>query len=117
MQTHDLLSLISKELDLRKGENIKVIDVKNRTSVTDFMIVVTGSSERHARSLSHYVKEKVKQNGLKPLGLEGEDGSDWVLLDLGDIIIHIMTAQARERYQLEKLWSVDSREEEIAQVE
>ncbi len=108
MQTDELLTIVTAELDERKGENISVVDVKGRTSVTDFMVLVTATSERHAKALSEYVAEKVKKHGFKPLGIEGEQGADWVLLDLGDIVLHIMTTQSRERYQLEKLWSIDS---------
>lgn len=115
MQTDELLAIVTAELDERKGQSISVIDVKGRTSVTDFMVLVTATSERHAKSLSDYVAEKVKKYGFKPLGIEGEQGSDWVLLDLGDIIVHIMTAQSREHYQLEKLWSIDSRKDVIEQ--
>lgn len=117
MQTEELVKVVAAELDFRKGENVIVIDVRERTSVTDFMILATGTSERHARSLCGYVSEKVKELGIRPLGVEGEQGgSDWVLLDLGDIIVHVMTAQARDLYQLEKLWSVDSRTQEMAKV-
>ena len=113
MQTNELLTLVTAELDERKGQSITVIDVKDRSSVTDFMVLVTATSERHGQSLSSYITIKVKEHGMKPLGLEGEQGSDWVLLDLGDIVLHIMTTQARERYQLEKLWSIETRREEI----
>lgn len=113
MQQNELVKIVTDELDLRKGENITVIDVQGRTSVTDFMVLVTATSERHAKSLCGYVTEKIKELGERPLGLEGEQGSDWVLLDLGDIIVHVMTAQARALYQLEKLWSVDTRAQEM----
>lgn len=108
MQTDELLTIVTTELDDRKGQSISVVDVKGRTSVTDFMVLVTATSERHAKALSDYVAEKVREQGIKPLGIEGEQGADWVLLDLGDIVLHIMTAQCRERYQLEKLWSIDA---------
>jgi ribosome-associated protein len=75
------------------------------------MVLVTGTSDRHLKSLCDYVSEKLKENGVRPLGVEGDLGSDWVLLDLGDVIVHAMTAQAREFYQLEKLWSVDRAKE------
>ena len=113
MQIDELLTLVTAELDERKGQSISVIDVKGRTSVTDIMILATATSERHAQSISAYVAEKVKKHGVKPLGIEGEQGSDWVLVDLGDIILHVMTAQARELYQLEKLWSIDTRMTEV----
>lgn len=111
MQTKDLLKMVEEVLDERKGQNITVLDVEGKTSVTDFMVLATSTSERHAKALCDYVVEKVKENGLTPLGVEGRAVSDWVLLDLGDVILHVMTAQAREFYQLEKLWSVDRDDE------
>jgi len=113
MQTKELLKMVESVLDERKGQNITVLDVIGKTSVTDFMVLATSTSERHAKALSDYVVEKVKANGFMPLGVEGQQGSDWVLVDLGDVILHVMTAQAREFYQLEKLWSVDRAEELI----
>lgn len=111
MQTEELLKLVETELDLRKALNITTLDVRGKTSITDYMVVATGTSVRHAKSLCEYVVEKVKENGLQPLGVEGEAGSDWVLLDLGDVVLHLMTGQAREFYQLEKLWSVSGDKE------
>ena len=108
MQTEALLALVQTELDDRKGQYITTIDVRGKTSFTDYMVIATGTSDRHLKSLCDHVAEKAKENGVTPLGIEGALGSDWVLLDLGDIIVHVMTAQAREFYQLEKLWSVNS---------
>ena len=113
MQTKELLKMVESVLDERKGQNITTLDVIGKTSVTDYMVLATSTSERHAKALSDYVVEKVKANGFMPLGVEGQQGSDWVLVDLGDVILHVMTAQAREFYQLEKLWSVDRAEELI----
>jgi len=107
MQTKDLLKIVEGVLGDRKGQEITVLDVIGKTSVTDYMVVVTATSQRHAKSLADYVLVEVKENGVKPLGVEGQQNSDWVLLDLGDIILHVMTAEARDFYQLEKLWSVD----------
>ena len=106
MQAEELLKLVENVLDDRKAHQIKVLDVRGKSSITDYMVVATATSSRHAQSLCEYVVEKVKENGLHPLGIEGQPGSDWVLLDLGDVVIHVMTGQAREYYQLEKLWSV-----------
>jgi len=75
------------------------------------MVVATGTSDRHIKSLCDYVAEKDKESGFTTSGIAGDLGSDWVLLDLGDVIVHVMTAQAREFYQLEKLWSVDHAKE------
>lgn len=106
MQAEQLLKLVETELDERKAHQIAILDVRGKTSITDFMVVATATSTRHAKSLCDYVLEKVKENGIQPLGVEGEQGSDWVLVDLGDVVLHVMTGQAREFYQLEKLWSV-----------
>lgn len=114
MQAENLLKIVQDVLDERKGQHITTLDVQGKNSFTDYMVLVTGTSDRHLKSLCDYVSEKVKENGFKPLGIEGDLGSDWVLLDLGDVIVHAMTAQAREFYQLEKLWSVD-RPKEIEQ--
>lgn len=111
MQSNELVKLVETELDQHKGLNITTLDVHNKTSITDYMVVVSATSSRHARALCDYVAEKAKENGVQPLGVEGQLGSDWILLDLGDVILHVMAGQAREFYQLEKLWSVtgDSR--------
>ncbi|MDD5277779.1 MAG: ribosome silencing factor [Methylovulum sp.] len=107
MQTEELLKIVQTILDDRKGQDITTLDVRDKTSFTDYMVIATGTSNRHLISLCDYVAEKLKEAGFKPLGVEGDLSSDWVLLDLGDVIVHTMTAQAREFYQLEKLWSVD----------
>lgn len=106
MQTEALLKMVQKVLDERKGHNIVTLDVRNKTSFTDYMVVVTGTSDRHLRSLCDYVVIACEENGISPLGIEGGVGVDWVLLDLGDVIVHAMTSQGRGFYQLEKLWSV-----------
>lgn len=107
MQAEELLKIVQKVLDQRKGLHITTLDVRGKTSFTDYMVIVTGTSDRHLRSLCDYITEEVKEKGFRPLGMEGDLGSDWILLDLGDVIVHAMTPQAREYYQLEKLWSVD----------
>ncbi len=106
MQIDKILTLVTDELTKNKGQEISIINVQDRTSIADFMVIVTSTSSRHSYALSNYVSEKIKQAGLKPLGFEGDKESEWVLLDLGDIIVHLMTTQARELYQLEKLWSL-----------
>lgn len=107
MQTEAVLTLVQTVLDERKGHNIITLDVRDKTSFTDYMVVVTGTSDRHIKALCDYIVDKIEENGMKPLGMEGGLTSDWVLLDLGDVIVHAMTQQARDFYQLEKLWSVD----------
>ncbi len=107
MQQNELLTIVQNTLDDKKALNIKTIDVQGKTSVTDFMVIATGTSDRHLNSLSGYVVDAIKAIGVTPLGIEGNDGSNWVLVDLGDIILHLMTEQTREFYQLEKLWEPD----------
>lgn len=106
MQAEDVLKIVQEVLDERKGQFITTLDVRDKTSFTDYMVLVTGTSTRHIKSLCDYVVEKLAEHGFRPLGMEGDISSDWVLLDLGDVIVHAMTVQAREFYQLEKLWSV-----------
>lgn len=104
MQTKAMLKVVEAVLDDKKAQDIKIISVEGKTSVTDFMVIATGTSARHLNSLSNYVLDELKNNNIRPLGVEGDDGSDWVLVDLGDLILHLMTAPTREFYQLEKLW-------------
>ncbi|MEN9897539.1 MAG: ribosome silencing factor [Pseudomonadota bacterium] len=106
MQTEALLKIVEDVLEERKAHNMVVLDVRGKTSFTDYMIVVTGTSNRHIKALCDYVEVAVKEKGFLPLGMEGDITSDWVLLDLGDVIVHAMTDQSREYYQIEKLWSV-----------
>lgn len=114
MQTEDLLKIVQTVLDERKGQYITILDVKDKTSFTDYMVIVTGTSGRHLKSMCDHVAEAMKEQGYPPLGMEGDMGSDWILLDLGDIIVHAFTAQTREFYQLEKLWSVDGVKEKAS---
>ena len=106
MQTDTLLALVEGELNERKAQDMVVLDVRGKTSFTDYMVVVTGTSNRHLKALCDYVEAKVKASGVQPLGMEGDMTSDWVLLDLGDVIVHAMTQQTRDNYQLERLWTV-----------
>jgi len=116
MQSDKLLQIVLAELDERKGLQINSLDLREKTSFTDYMVIVTGTSNRHLMSMCEHVAAKAEENGVQPLGLEGGPGADWVLLDLGDVIVQAMTAQAREYYQIEKLWSVDKPKEIEKQV-
>jgi ribosome-associated protein len=113
MQTEELLKIVQTVLDERKGQYITTIDVKEKSSFTDYMVLVTGTSDRHLKSLCEHIAVLVKERGGMVLGMEGDLGSEWILLDLGDVIVHAMTAQTREFYQLEKLWSVDAPREKL----
>ncbi|OOZ40897.1 ribosome silencing factor [Solemya pervernicosa gill symbiont] len=108
MQAEELKSLAVEALEDLKGIEIEVLDVRGKTSIADFMVVATGTSSRHVKSLADNVALKAKQGGVPPLGVEGEQGSDWVLIDLVDVLVHVMLREARDFYNIEKLWSVDA---------
>jgi len=106
MQTEALKQVALKALDDLKGTDITEMDVRDMTSVTDFMIVASGTSGRHVKSLAEAVVLACKRVGVSPLGVEGERESEWVLVDLGDVVVHVMQPRIREFYALEKLWTV-----------
>ncbi|NKF21371.1 ribosome silencing factor [Solimonas marina] len=108
-----LATLALNALEDLKGQDITVLDVQKLTTVTDTMIICTGTSNRHVKSLAQNVAEDAKHAGHQPLGLEGTDQGEWVLVDLGGVVVHVMQAQARAFYQLEKLWTVVEEVEEI----
>lgn len=104
MQAEQIKNLAVSALEDLKAQNIITLDVRGRTSVTDWMIIATGTSTRHVAAVANNVEEKAKENGLQPKGVEGRGGSDWVLIDLIDVVVHVMTEQARDFYDLERLW-------------
>lgn len=106
MQTQELTDLVVAALDDLKGLDIRVFDVSGVTPITDRMVIATGRSDRHVKSLAQNVVVQAKGAQHPPRGTEGLRQGDWVLVDLGDVIVHVMQAQARAFYQLEKLWDV-----------
>ena len=105
MQPEAIKKLALRALEELKSENIVVLDVRNYASFTDFMILASGKSTRHVKSIADEVIEAAKSASLPPLGVEGEDVGEWVLVDLGDVIVHIMLPDTRQFYDLERLWS------------
>ena len=106
MNSNEVIEMAVKALEDMKGVDLTVIDIVGKSSIADAMIVVTGTSQRHVKSLAESVRITSKEASHPPLGIEGGDSSDWVLVDLGDVIVHVMTEEKREFYSLEKLWSV-----------
>lgn len=101
-----LIETITAALDDLKAQNVTVLDVRNLTDVTDTIVIASGTSDRHVKSLAGSVYEKAKQAGFRPIGMEGEKEGEWVLVDLQDAIVHVMLPRVREFYGLEKLWDV-----------
>jgi ribosome-associated protein len=108
MTIDELKKLVIDALDEIKAEDVTVLDVKDKTSVTDWIIIASGSSSRHVKSVANSVTVAAKEANRPPLGVEGETEGEWVLVDLGDVIVHVMQRQVREYYDLESLWSVDA---------
>jgi len=106
MQPEQLKLLALDALDDMKAVDVNVLDVRGMTSVMDYMIVASASSARHLKALANVVSEQAKSADMPPLGVEGESGGEWALVDLGDVVVHVMLPQVRDFYQLEKLWSV-----------
>ncbi len=106
MNSKQLSDLVVDALEEVKAKDIVKLDVRKLTTVTDYMIVASGTSNRHVKALADAVAEKSRQAGHRPLGIEGENGSEWVLLDLQDALVHVMLPRVREFYNLEQLWSL-----------
>ncbi|MBT8084956.1 MAG: ribosome silencing factor [Woeseia sp.] len=114
MKSRELSKLVLNALEDVKGKDIVVLDVREMTSVTDYMIVASGTSSRHVKALTDAVAQKAKAAGRPVVGMEGEEGGEWVLLDLQDALVHVMLPRVREFYNLEKLWSLRPTKDAVA---
>ncbi|HEY0179518.1 MAG TPA: ribosome silencing factor [Dokdonella sp.] len=101
-----LRGIVIGALDKLKARDVQEIDVRGKSPVTDLLVVASGTSTRHVKSLADEVVKQAKQDGLPPLGVEGQREAEWVLVDLGDVIVHVMMPRTREFYGLERLWTV-----------
>ena len=110
MTLNDEISLLLEEY---KAENVIKLDVKDKSSVTDTMIIASGRSTRHEKSIADNIIKKLKKIKVKPLGIEGYTKSEWVLIDFGDVLVHVMHPDAREFYSLEKLWDESINNEQM----
>lgn len=109
-----VMKAVEKALDEMKAVNIKVLDVHKLTDIADTMVIATGNSDRHVRSIADRVVEYAKKAGFRPMGVEGERDGEWVLVDLQDVVVHIMLPRVREFYRLENLWDVSAARREAA---
>ncbi|HTC37788.1 MAG TPA: ribosome silencing factor [Steroidobacteraceae bacterium] len=101
-----LKTVILAALDDMKALEVKFLDVRGLTDIADFMVIASGTSDRHVRSVAQRVVEKAKEAGFRPHGVEGQQDADWVLIDLNEMIVHVMLPRVREFYGLEKLWDM-----------
>ncbi|RTE66976.1 ribosome silencing factor [Amphritea opalescens] len=107
MEMDQMIIAVREALDDMKARDIVEIDVTNKSTVTDRMVIASGTSKRHVMSIGQHVQEEMKRQGVMPLGIEGVDTGEWVLVDLGDLVVHVMMPDARSFYDLEKLWGFD----------
>jgi ribosome-associated protein len=105
MHKKALLDNILDALSDLKAVSVLPLDVHKMTSITEYMVIATGTSSRHVSAIADNVVRKLKMIHIEPLGIEGDTDAEWVLVDLGEVVVHIMQAKARDFYQLEKLWT------------
>ncbi|MGL5006963.1 MAG: ribosome silencing factor [Plesiomonas sp.] len=104
MQGQQLQDFIIDKIDDLKGQQITALNVQGKSSITDYMVICTGTSTRHVISVAEHVAKEAKLAGIEPMGIEGTQTGDWVIVDLGDVIVHVMQEESRAAYQLERLW-------------
>jgi len=107
MQVEELRDLVIETLEEMKAQDIKVLDVRGKTSITDIMVIASGTSDRHVKATAETVAFKAKEAGETPLGSEGLNEGEWALIDLNGVVVHIMQTKVRDFYQLERLWEMD----------
>ena len=114
MESNALKDLVIDALDDIKGIEIVALNVEGQTDIADHMVVASGTSPRQVKALSDSVIEKAKAQGVRPIGVEGQDTAEWILIDLGDVIVHVMLPKVREFYDLERLWSLSPNQDDDA---
>ncbi|NQV68903.1 MAG: ribosome silencing factor [Pseudohongiella sp.] len=115
MNSKRLSKLVVTALEDMKGQSIRCINVEKLTSITDYMVIATGTSSTHVKALGDAVNKAVKDAGEPVVGMEGRLQSEWVLVDLGDVVVHLMAAPMRELYNLEELWNFKTLSEKEAE--
>ncbi len=109
-----VLKVVETSLDADKAEEIVTIDLTNKTSIADYMVIATGRSQRQLVAMADHLVMKLKPHGISPIPIEGKDQGDWVLIDAGDVVVHLFRPEARAHYNLEKMWAMDMPEPERA---
>ncbi|MBI4238482.1 MAG: ribosome silencing factor [Deltaproteobacteria bacterium] len=99
------LALIAGVVEEMKGEALTILDLRSLTSFTDFFLLCSGTSDRHVQSIGETIVTRLKSHGIMPLGVEGHDSAQWILIDYGAIVVHVFYPAAREFYQIEKFWA------------
>ena len=107
----DLVRLIVDTLEDMKAEHVVSLDVRHLTSLMDCMVIASGRSDRHVRAIADALIERCEEAGVEPLGVEGQEAGEWVLVDLADAIVHVMLPRVREFYNIENLWDISARDE------
>ena len=102
-----LKDFIERFLDSKKAQDIVTIDLQGKSSIADYLLIASGTSQRQVGSMAELLREELKKNGLKNVNIEGLPQCDWVLIDAGDVVVHIFRPEIREFYNLEKMWSVE----------
>lgn len=105
MSSKDIAMKLAELLNSKKAEDIVVIDIAEKSSFADFLVVASGTSDRHIESLIDDVEDLAAQNGVPTKGIEGKNGTGWILLDLGDVIVNIFSREIRTKYNIEKVWA------------
>ena len=105
LSSDEWLDLAKRVIDDIKGQNLECLDVRGKTVITDWMLVVSGTSTRHVKAIAHALELEAKSKGQPVLGVEGLGSAEWVLVDMGDVVVHVMLPKTREFYNLEKLWT------------
>lgn len=105
MQTEQLKAFVIEKLEDMKGREVVVLNIRDKASFADYMIIASGNSNRHVKSIAQSVAMECRAQGVEPKGMEGNDVGEWALVDLSEIIVHVMTDEQRDKYNLEQLWA------------
>ncbi|MFT7218997.1 MAG: ribosome-associated protein [Candidatus Azotimanducaceae bacterium] len=112
MESPALKNLVVDALEDIKGHEIVVLDVQGQTDIADYMVVASGATARQVKALANSVLEKAKAQNVHIVGVEGQDTGEWILVDLADVLVHVMLPKVREFYELERLWSIGPKDKE-----